>query len=62
MKRLLKLNKLNASHITQGTHHFCEDVGEFYTIFTFRLSFWTLFDTPLMNFIRKYVLLFIRDF
>ena len=32
---------------------FCEDV---------RFSFWTLFDTQLMNFIRKYVLLLILDF
>ena len=32
---------------------FCEDV---------RFRFWTLFDTQLMNFIRKYFLLFILDF
>ena len=43
-------------------HLFCEDVGEIYTIFTIRFSFWTLFDRQLMNLIRKYVLLFILDF
>ena len=36
------------------TRHFCEDVGELYTIFTFRFSFWTLFDTQLMNFVRQF--------
>ena len=35
------------------THH-CEDVGEFHTIFTFRFNFWTLFDTQLMSFVRKF--------
>ena len=44
--------KLNASHI-HYMHHFCEDDG---------LSFWKLLDTQLMNFIRKYVLLYILDF
>ena len=44
--------KLNASHI-HYTHHFCKDV---------RFSFWILFDTQLMNVIRKYVLLYILDF
>ena len=28
-------------------------VGEFYTIFTFKLSFWTLFDTQLMNLLQN---------
>ena len=32
---------------------FCEDV---------RFRFWTLFDTQLINFIRKYFSLFILDF
>ena len=30
-----------ASH-THYTHQFCEDVGEFYRIFTFRFSFWKI--------------------
>ena len=30
------------------------NVGEFYRIFTFRFSFWALFDTQLMTFISKY--------
>ena len=38
------------------------NAGEFYRIFTFRFSFrGTLFDTELMNFIWKYVLLIIQD-
>ena len=32
-------------------HYFCEDVGEFYRIFTFRFSFWALFDTKLKHFV-----------
>ena len=44
--------KFKASHI-HYTHYFCEDV---------RFSFKILFDMQLMNFIRKYVLLFIVDF
>ena len=44
--------KFKASHI-HYTHYFCED---------FRFSFKILFDTQLMNFIRKDVLLFIVDF
>ena len=47
-------SKFNES-VSHHTHHFCEDVGEFYIIFTFRFSFWALFDTQLMNFIWKYV-------
>ena len=47
--RDITLSKLNFY-----THHFCEDVGEFHTIFTFRFSFWTLFDTQLMSFVWKF--------
>ena len=38
------------------------DVANFTQFFSFRFSVWTLFDTQLMNFIRKYVLLLILDF
>ena len=32
-------------------HYFCEDIGEFYRIFTFRFSFWALFDMKLKHFV-----------
>ena len=40
--------RMHASHI--NTHTTSVNVGEFYRIFTFRLNFWALFDTQLMNF------------
>ena len=45
--------EFNASHI-YNTRITSVNVGEFYRIFTFRFSFWALFDTQLMNFIWKY--------
>ena len=42
--------EFNASHI-YNTRITSVNVGEFYRIFTFRFSFWALFDTQLMNFI-----------
>ena len=47
----LNLSLMLLTFITHIT--FCEDV---------RFRFWTLFDTQLMNFIRKYFLLFILIF
>ena len=41
--------EINASHI--NTRITSVNVGEFYRIFTFRFSFWALFETHLMNFI-----------
>ena len=49
----------NASHI-YNTRLTSVNVGEFYRIFTFRFSFWALFDTQLINFIWKYVALYIE--
>ena len=43
--------EFNASHI--NTRITSVNVGEFCTIFTFRFSFWALFDTQLMNFLLK---------
>ena len=42
--------EFNASHI-YNTRIISVNVGEFYRIFTFRFSFWALFDTQRMNFI-----------
>ena len=42
--------EFNASHI-YNTCITSVNVGEFYGIFTFRFSFWALFDTLVMNFI-----------
>ena len=44
-----------------NTHHVCE-CPEFYRIFTFRFSFWALFDTTaLMNLFESMVFLIIQD-
>ena len=45
--------EFNASHI-YNTRITSVNVGEFYRIFTFRFSFWALFDAQLMNCIWKY--------
>ena len=37
--------ELAQNTITRLQHHFCQDAGKFYRIFTLRFSFWLLFDT-----------------
>ena len=51
--------EFNTSHI--NTRIASVNVGKFYRIFTFRFSFWALFDMQQMNFIWKYVFLIIPD-
>ena len=52
--------EFNASHI-YNTRITSVNVGEFYRIFTFRFSFWALFDTQQMNLIESMVFLIIQD-
>ena len=49
--------EFNTSHI--NTRIASVNVGKFYRIFTFRFSFWALFDMQQMNFIWEYVFLII---
>ena len=51
--------EFNTPHI--NTRITSVNVGKFYRIFTFRFSFWALFDMQQMNLIWEYVFLIIPD-